>query len=124
MSVPQLYHFTCGHGHRQIGRYNCLIIPQVSHPVCGWSISWFTTEPVPDREATGLTAVETTCDRMAYRYVIAAGSPCRRWLGSQWRRETPGDFLRDLEDHGDPEHWWVTDVAVRASWDRAWQVAA
>jgi len=124
VSGPQLFHFTCDHGHRRIGRCNCLIIPQVPHPVCGWKICWFTTEPVPDKEATGLGAVHTTCDRMAHRYVIGPGSPAVPWLASAWRREAPALFLRDLEEYGDPEHWWVADVPVRARWDRSWEAAA
>jgi hypothetical protein len=120
MSAPHLYHFTCTDGYRRIGRYNCLIIPQGRHPVCGWSISWFTTEPVPDKEATGLAAVSTTCDRMAHRYVIEPGSTCVPWLGSRWRQETPEPFLTVLEEYGDTGHWWVADVPVHARWDWSW----
>lgn len=122
MSTPQLFHFTCDHGHRRIGRYNALIIPQVEHPICGWKICWFTTEAVPDREATGLAAVETTCDRMAHRYLIEAGSLCVPWLGSPWRSQAPKSFLADLEEYGDPEHWYVADVPVKARWDWYWSI--
>lgn len=122
--TPQLYHFTCDKGARLIGRYNCLIIPQGAHPVCGWSLAWFTTETAPDREATGLTSALVTCDRMAFRYTITDPSPCVPWTGSRWQEETPAAFRRVMEKHGDAEHWWVSDRPVRAALDRAYQLAA
>ena len=124
MSADRLYHFTCADGHRKIGRYNCLIIPQgPRHPVAGWPpLSWFTTEAQPDRESTGLAAVTTTCDRMAHRYVITDLSHCTPWLACIWRLETPQSFLKTIEDYGDVEHWWVSAAVVPAAWDHSWEL--
>ena len=120
--APQLYHFTCKDGHRRIGRFNALLIPQGgTHPYAGWPpLLWFTVLAEPDRETTGLAAVNTTCDRMAHRYVIGPGSGCVSWLGSRWRAETPEKWLALIEEYGDPEHWWVSGQPVKATWDRAY----
>jgi hypothetical protein len=124
VTPDRLYHFTCDDGHARIGRYNCLIMPQGHrHPVAGWPpLSWFTTETEPDREATGLAAVNTTCDRMAHRYVITDLSRCTPWLTCPWRPETPQPFLKVMEEFGDVEHWWVSDTIVAAEWDRGWEL--
>jgi hypothetical protein len=124
MSAPRLYHFTCDHGNVGIVRSGGKIIPQIAHPVCGWSISWFTTQPQPDKFTTGLAAVSTTCDRVAHRWLIEAGAPCRSWLFSGERLRTPEVFLQTLEEYGDPEHWWIADVPVCAVEDIAYVKAA
>lgn len=117
----RLYHFTCAHGAKRIGRYNCLIVPQVEHPLLRITVSWFTTEAEPDREKTGLTNNYTSCDRMAFRYVIPDLAGCRPWLGSAWRRGAlhrgePG-AVEVLERFGDPEHWWIATCAIPAIFD-------
>ncbi len=122
--VPTLYHFTCKDGARMIGRYNCLIIPQGPHPICRWNISWFTTEAAPDPEATGLSTVRSTCDRTAHRYIVSDPGPCVPWEGSRWQAETPPPFRQVMEEYGDVEHWWVSDVPVRVIWDRAYSEAS
>ncbi len=118
----RLYHFTCDHGYRKIGRYNALLIPQGGlHPVAGWPpLLWFTTLSRPDRESTGLGNVLTTCNRMAHRYEITDLTHCQPWLGCFWRQKTPPVFLETLESYGDPEHWWVSDAVVPARWDQIW----
>jgi hypothetical protein len=122
VSAPQLYHFTCRHGMRRIGTFNALLIPQGGrHPVAGWPpLLWFTSLAEPDREATGLTSRILSCDRMEHRYTVAPGSGCVPWPGSVWRAETPEQWIRMLEQSGDPGHWWVSDKPVPARWDRAW----
>jgi hypothetical protein len=124
--APQLYHFTCEHAFRRIGRQNCLLIPQVKHPLLGCKVTWLTTEAEPDRMATGLTGTMLACDRMQHRYLVTgtALSACREWLGSPERRNAPQENVRTLESCGDPEHWWITDRAVSARWDRAYAGAA
>jgi hypothetical protein len=117
MTAPRLYHFTCDHGHAGILRSGGLIIPQMTHPICGWHVSWFTAEAEPDKFTTGLGAVHTTCDRMAHRWVIEPGAACRAWLFSGERLRTPEPFLQVMEDYGDPEHWWIADVPVAAAED-------
>ena len=116
-----LYHFTCAHGYRKIGRCNCLLIPQGPHPLLNnIRVIWLTALAEPDQETTGLGRVRTTCDRMAYRYLITDPQTCTPWLGSAERTAAPVDSIEDLESYGDPEHWWITKVPVRAVWDRTW----
>jgi hypothetical protein len=71
-------------------------------------VVWLTTEPWPDREKTGLGMSLTKCDRMTYRYRITDDTLCRPWLLSDERGSVAPDILHDLEDLGDPEHWWIT----------------
>jgi len=120
-----LYHFTCDHGHRRIGRWNCLLIPQGPHPLLNHiRVIWLTTLAEPDQETSGLGRVRTTCDRMAFRYVVTDLSACRPWLASAERAAVAADSIEVLESYGDPEHWWITDSTVPAKWDRTWQKAA
>ena len=111
MTPRRLFHFTCDHGREAIGRRGRLE-PQIEHPLLGCSVVWLTTEPNPDREATGLTSRITSCDRMAYRYVVSDVAACRPWIGSPEREavlKAGGHTLMDLECFGDPEYWWITD---------------
>jgi hypothetical protein len=120
-----LYHFTCKHSKADIGTSNCLLIPQIRHPTLGCKVIWLTTEAVPDPETTGLTTYIQKCDRMAYRYVVVADlEPCRPWLTSLERAAAPPRAVRDLEDGGDPEHWWITDKPIRASFDRSYKMSS
>lgn len=123
--APALWHFTCRHGAKRIGRGNALLVPQGGiHPVAGWPpLLWFTVLAEPDREATGLTSETISCDRMEHRYAVGPGSVCVPWLASPWRASTASGLLADLEDYGDPEHWWVADRAVKARWDRDYAAA-
>src|SRR5258708_6175756 len=114
----RLYHFTCRDGHKRIGRYNCVLMPQAT---C-WPYVWLTTEAVPDFEATGLGRVQTTCDRTAYRYIVTDIGACRPWLGSPEREALGTGLLFVLEMPGVavPEQWWICPGPVRAAWDRSW----
>jgi hypothetical protein len=119
----RLYHFTCDHGHHGISRTG-LITPQAINPLTGWAVSWFTTEPSPGREATGLGAVITTCDRMAHRYVITDLSRCNLWLTSTFRMRTTLDVRDLLEEYATGvQHWWVSAKPVPAVYDSTWVVA-
>lgn len=120
MKPERLYHFTCTHGQRRIGRVNCLLIPQIEHPLLGCKVTWLTTEAEPDREATGLGHHFTRCDRMEFRYIVTDLRDCRRWLTSFERKASPPGSLTDLESYGDPEHWWIADCAIPAAFDITW----
>lgn len=112
----ELWHFTCSHGRRAIGKRG-LLIPQIRHPLLGVRVIWLTTEAAPDRQATGLGMTYTTCDRMEYRYRVLQPERCLRWLASPFRVVSPADAVTDLEMYGDPEHWWVTAVPTMAALD-------
>jgi hypothetical protein len=111
---PTLWHFTCTHGRRALGKRGLLVAP-LPHPLLGAArLIWLTTEAAPDRERTGLTMNTTTCDRMAYRYRVLQPWRCTPWLASPWRAAALPRIVADLESFGDPEHWYVTDVPTLA----------
>lgn len=118
----QLYHFCCAHSKQKIGTSNCLLIPQLKHPLLGCKVTWLTSEAVPDRQATGLgnNSGLLTCDRMEFRYVVTDLTHCHRWLGSSERAAAPAVMVLAAECYGDPEHWWISDQPVRARFDRTW----
>jgi hypothetical protein len=121
--VERLYHFTCAHSKRKIGTSNCLLIPQIRHPLLGCKVTWLTTEPDPDRYSTGLGNYTglNKCDRMEFRYVVTDLSHCRRWLASLERQAAPNNIVSHIESDGDAEHWWITDRPLRAMFDRTWR---
>jgi hypothetical protein len=118
-----LYHFCCGHSKQAIGTSNCLLIPQIRHPLLGCKVTWLTTQAEPDRYATGLgnNTGLVPCDRMEFRYVVTDLSKCRPWLDSPERVRAPEAIVTDLEFFGDPEHWWIADCPIRARFDRTWK---
>lgn len=108
-----LYHFCCSHSRQAIGRRGFLV-PQLRHPTLGCKVIWLTTEASPDRERSGLGMHFTKCDRMGFRYRVDKAEPCHPWLGSLERALAPRHVVNDLERFGDPEHWWITAVPVKA----------
>ena len=110
--VPSsLFHFTCAdHGYKALGKGG-MLVPHW-HPLLRADLLWLTTEAHPDREASGLGMTLTSCDRMAYRYVVTYLDGCVPWLWSEQRRNAPQQVVADLESFGDPEHWWVSDRPV------------
>jgi hypothetical protein len=114
VTAPTLWHFTCGHGRKALGKRGLLIAP-LGHPLLGGArVIWLTTEAAPDREKTGLTMNTTPCDRMAYRYRVLQPERCTPWLVSPFRAAAPRWAVDDLESFGDPEHWYVTGVPTLA----------
>jgi hypothetical protein len=110
--MARLFHFTCQHGADALGGRGELR-PMVRHQGLGIDVVWLTSEPWPDREATGLTSRLTSCDRMAYRYVVTDVDRCRPWLDSPERATADPRVVADLERYGAPEQWWITP-GVRA----------
>ena len=110
--MPVLFHFTCAHGHAGIGRRG-LLLPN-AHPLILEPLVWMTSAPMPDREASGLAAVRTTCDRMQYRYVVTDTEHCVPWVDSWVRHDTRRRVVQLLEEYGDVHHWWVSTHPVPA----------
>lgn len=110
-----IYHFTCDHGHQGIGPYG-LVLPNW-HPFVGATLSWFTDDPRPERDAIGLTS-ETglfNCDRLQYRYVVTddqAHLKLRRWLYSKEQAQTDPHAQADLHRFSDPATWWISTDPV------------
>lgn len=122
--MPDLYHFTCAHGHDGITRTGTML-PNI-HPFMRHlgPLLWLTdlAEP-PTPESVGLQSIWITCDRLAYRYSV------RTKAALHWfviRDRAPKDVVATLESFGQPEHWWIarrpltrSEFAFDASWKRA-----
>ncbi len=122
-SIPDLYHFTCHHGHAGISRTGVLI-PNI-HPLMRGlgPLLWLTDLASPEtRESVGLTSRLTTCDRLAYRYSVHCRAAIH-WFEIHGR--APKDVVADLESSGgQPEHWWVVRRMLTASefsFDEKWR---
>lgn len=138
--TPTLYHFTCGHDHRQIGRRPGPVVlhplltltPAAEKPHVPWTglFVWLTdmAGPLGDLAQWGLLLDQPhghhqgPCDRTAHRY---------RWLGDgpppvpvlSWPRAVRaldlGKVRHELEtrQRAMPAHWWVATGSVRAMYD-------
>jgi hypothetical protein len=119
--LPTLYHFTCEHGHTGIMR-TCRLLPNV-HPYMKHlgPLLWLTDLPEPTRESAGLTSNWTTCDRMAYRYIVRSKAAIH-W--PDLRLRAPKDVVEILESFGEPEHWWIARRPLTQSefsFDTSWK---
>ena len=120
--TPDLYHFTCSHGHTGIARTGTLL-PH-AHPFMPYlgPLLWLTdlADP-PSKESVGLTSSWTSCDRLAYRYNVQ----CRAAIPwSEVRKKAAGDVVAMLESFGQPEHWWIVRRPLTASefsFDDSWR---
>jgi hypothetical protein len=107
-----LWHFTCDHGARLIGRrglltpHRHLLMPQLPPMV------WLTNLAQPARDDVGLTSTTLTCDRLAHRYRVVDTSTAQRWASI--RHRAPLDVVLDMEAYGRPSTWWVSFEPVRA----------
>ena len=112
----KMYHFTCGHGARKIGRYG--ILAPHPHPFIGQRLVWFTDLPEPTRDQVGLSSTFLTCDRMSYRYHATDLETIVPWTTSPGRRDTHPEVVRAMEAFGEPEHWFISTTAVPVILDR------
>jgi len=116
--MSELWHFTCAHQQKKIGRYG-LVIPrnQLALGVC---LAWFTNDRTLSAEALGLTSHTLPCDRMEFSYRVLDTECCEPFL--LWARRTGNPFVgRLIDDLKRPEHWYVSNVAVRVTQDREWR---
>jgi len=108
----KLYHYTCDDGRRKIGEEGWL--------APGWDgWLWLTDLAQPDAQGLGLTKVILTCDRTAHRYQIDADG--LRYTHPWWeaRRLVNPNRVKTLESAPGvkPFHWWVSMVALHATYD-------
>ncbi len=109
---PRLWHFTCDHGHRGIGKRGLLRPnPHVLMPALG-AVVWLTSDGMPDRDDVGLTSHLISCDRLAYRYRVVDSSGAVPW--GDLRSEVPPGVLADLERYAEPDTWWLSPTPVEA----------
>ena len=119
MSRERLYHFTCDHGRKGIGRRGLI------RPLTKWKLVWLTSDPNPARDDVGLTS-ETgliTCDRMSYRYIVDSHSamPWSVFREGLIRDPAWAQIVEDMEYYGKPATWWVSAESVLGVLDRTWE---
>jgi hypothetical protein len=126
------WHYTCDHGHQEIGGEGRLIsavqlaqkmgkpeafehMPAYQRAIA--EIIWMTDMEYPDADALGLTRVTLSCDRTAYRYRVAAGYRSIRYV--DFRRELPKRTRDELENAPGalPMHWWMAYMSVPVVYD-------
>ena len=117
MTAPDLWHYTCDHGARGIGRRGLLLPvrrhdPDAAARLGPWrwlaDLIWMTPMHPPDPHLLGLTANTIRCDRTAYRYRVLRPDLAQPWLGSPWHAQHP-DWTTGGDD---PSMWWVADQPV------------
>lgn len=113
-----LYHYTCEHAVRRIGRYGTLI-PQPQPALKGAKLVWLTDQETPNRAALCLTSHLLSCDRLAHRYLVTDLGSVVPWRGSEWQHL--GWAALELADGADPSHWFVSAVSLPAVLDRAYR---
>lgn len=111
MAVPALWHFTCDHGHRGVGKRG--VLQPHPHPLLQslGPMVWLTSDARPNRVDVGLTSTVLHCDRMAFRYRATPPFPVR-W--SSISTEVPALVRAALERGADPSIWWLSFEPVPA----------
>jgi hypothetical protein len=109
-----LFHWTCNHGRAGIEATGT-VEPRLILGL-GW-LAWFTTEPHPYPERTGLLHVcpgsPTDCYRGAWRFVVEELDKCHSWLQSTEREKAEERAIIDIERLGDPWNWYVASEPVK-----------
>lgn len=115
----RLYHYTCDHGLKAVGRRG-MLRPQPSMFTVK-RLLWLTDQAVPNRCGLGLTSQILDCDRLSYRYLVDTEDAIP-W--SQFRFTMPLEMLIALEhvEGAQPETWFVHETAVLGVLDREYQV--
>lgn len=106
-----LYHLTCDHGRKGIGRRGT-VAPNVrgAHlTVPGVPLVWLTSEWDVPPSALGLTSFTLGCNRTEFVYAVDEPRGAVRWVDSPHRTQLA---IQMLEAPGTrPELWWVSSVA-------------
>lgn len=124
--MATLFHFTCEHTHRVLGRQGqvdplAVWNPEAAARLPDWwawqtGLVWFTDLGHPDRWALGLTSEWTTYDRTVYRYRALETDWIHPWLEVL---PTMPREARGLAAHGGlPRHWFVSFLSVRVELDQ------
>lgn len=115
--MSDLWHFTCKHGHRGIGRYG-MVLPKYSKAL-GCDLSWFTDNVTLSDIELGLTSYYIPCDRRQFLYRVLEPELCEPFLA--WARRTGNPYVgRLLDDARRPEHWFVSDRPVGVREERGY----
>lgn len=116
--MSTLYHYTCEHGAKALGRRGMLRPNE--HPLLnGARLVWLTDMMDPDRLALGLTSDSLSCDRLAFRYIVQADD-AMSW--EEWARvHRVGPLARHLlEADRSCDRWFVLERSVLGIRDAAY----
>jgi hypothetical protein len=113
-----LFHYTCHHYIKIIGRHGTLM-PRDQPVLGGHKLVWMTDLAIPDRNGLGLTSHLLGCDRMAFRYVVTDASCVIPWKEARFSFGPLAMFL-EMSDGAMPEHWFVSHTSVPAKLDRSY----
>lgn len=126
--MTTLFHFTCDHGHAQLGP-EATIVPIVtllkgkisSRQEIPWTgqYSWFTDLDHPDRNGLGLTSHTLRCDRTAHRYRVVNGAEgdCQWWMDIRDRLDPQMRDQLEQAPGAKPGHWWVSAFPIPVVYD-------
>jgi hypothetical protein len=126
--MPDLFHYTCHHGHAAIGDTG-LLLPAIRLVRDGkrmpWTghVIWLTDLRIPIRDALGWTSNLIHCDRTTHRYQVTDDSDAYPW--TMFARRLPRTMRDAVEQTpgARPAHWWIATqpIPVRyAPTDRNW----
>lgn len=117
---PDLFHFTCDHGHQALGQQgevkSGLLLSERVRDIPVSQYAWFTDlrHPIPD--ALGLTRAHVPCDRTAYRYRVTDATNVYWWM--EVRQAFDRTWRQYLEGWGSrPAHWYVASLPVPVVFD-------
>ena len=120
-----LYHYTCGHGFRKIGKVGLLmpandlmnptLAKDFNSPVARYV--WLTDLSVPIKDALGLTAEHIGCDRTVHRYRVTENAIAIRWFDLRKSFDASWRDLLESAPGARPAHWWVAQEPVPVEYD-------
>jgi hypothetical protein len=113
--VTELWHYTCAHAAKAIGRYG-LLAP--NRGLYGLGVVWATDlAPPVEAAALGFAArVRTTCDRTEVAYRVLDPDRFEPW--ATWAERHADPVVADALDGAPgavPARWWVATLPVRAT---------
>ncbi len=118
-----LFHYTCDHGHAQLGPHRATLRPAIEVIGPGrdapWTSQfvWLTDLDKPDRIGLGLTSEILYCDRTSHRYRVVDQELCTHWPLMAARLDPSTRAQLEDVDGAMPEHWWVSSHPVPVVYD-------
>jgi hypothetical protein len=108
-TVIDVYHYTCRHAARRIGRRGVLV-PTPQPFLGGVALVWLTNLDEADREGLGLTSNTIACDRTEVRYRVLDASTVQAWR--TYRVRLDRSLVSALELGRRHAAWYVSAAPV------------
>ena len=120
--MTTFYHYTCDHGRAALGDDGTLSALTMRRPFTTplpWWMAyvWLTDMATPMREALGLTANFTACDRTRYRYRVVDVSTVQPWTTVARNLSRDARDLLEASPGARPKHWYVSGDPVPVTFD-------